>query len=143
VLGGKGWGWGGGVGVGGGGGLLFSQGVQQDACQHTPHASATRSPRPRPRQAGLTDNLLAANWSARRLPNVAILGNAFSTYLDRWRAAGGKPSGARPDRLLRLAEAGAVLEVPVPDGGFHVASAFNDSSLHIFPAAACGDIVFN
>jgi hypothetical protein len=25
----------------------------------------------------------------------------------------------------------------VPDGGFHVASAFNDSSLHVFPAAAC------
>jgi hypothetical protein len=25
----------------------------------------------------------------------------------------------------------------VPDGGFHVASAFNDSSLHTFPPAAC------
>lgn len=36
---------------------------------------------------------------------------------------------------------GAVLELPVRDGGYHVASAFNDMSLHIFRpgAASFGD----
>jgi hypothetical protein len=32
-----------------------------------------------------------------------------------------------------------VAELPVPDCGFHVTSAFNDSSLHLLLADACGD----
>lgn len=41
---------------------------------------------------------------------------------------------ARPDALLRIVEAGAVLEVPISDHHFPVVSAFNDMSLHLFPA---------
>ena len=40
----------------------------------------------------------------------------------------------RPDALLRIVEAGAVLEVPISDHHFPVVSAFNDMSLHLFPA---------
>ncbi|KAI8471053.1 MAG: hypothetical protein J3K34DRAFT_458516 [Monoraphidium minutum] len=93
-------------------------------------------------EAALCDTLLGANWSAAALPNVAILGNSFSTYRERWAAPGAKPGGTRPGRLLRLAEAGAVLELPVPDGAFHVASAFNDSSLHVFPPPACAKMAW-
>lgn len=89
-------------------------------------------------EAALCDNLLRANWSPERLPRVALLGNSFATYWERWSAPSGhKPTGRRPDHLLRLVEARAAVEVPVPDGGFHVASAFNDSSLHVFAREAC------
>lgn len=85
----------------------------------------------------LCDNLLAANWSPETLARLAILGNSFSTYQERWSGAPNmRPKTVRPGRLLQLVEAGAVLELPVPDHRHHVASAFNDMSLHTFGAAA-------
>ncbi|GBF96544.1 hypothetical protein Rsub_09127 [Raphidocelis subcapitata] len=91
-------------------------------------------------EAALCENLLAANWDPSRLPRVAILGNSFASYWERWNGSASRPGGTRPERLLRLVEAGAVTELPVPDGSFHVASAFNDSSLHTFPPAACARV---
>ncbi len=63
---------------------------------------------------------------------LVILGNSFQSYHDRWSTPGAR--GNRPERLLQLVEAGVVVELPVSDHGFHVASAFNDMSLHVFPA---------
>lgn len=57
-------------------------------------------------QANLCDSLLGANWTAEQLSNIAILGNSFSTYHDRWSTPGFKSTAAKPDRLLRLVEAG-------------------------------------
>lgn len=88
-------------------------------------------------QGVLCDNLLAANWSPQDLTRLAILGNSFSTYQERWSGPPNmRPKTVRPGRLLQLLEAGAVLELPVPDHKYHVASAFNDMSLHTFVAAA-------
>lgn len=144
-------------------------------------------------EGALCDALLAANWSAERLGRIAVLGNSFSSYHERWSLGGGATANAgmavlwhaalqlprssggsreavaevlfikkcicpplilhyhqhtpavppparpapagipRPERLLQLVAAGAVLELPVRDGGFHVASAFNDMALHVFP----------
>lgn len=38
------------------------------------------------------DNVLAANWGAEHLGRVAILGNSFSNYYDRFVASLGSPS---------------------------------------------------
>jgi hypothetical protein len=54
----------------------------------------------------LCDNLLGANWSPAALGQLAILGNAFSSYASRW-AAPLAPAAARPARLLELVHAGA------------------------------------
>jgi hypothetical protein len=56
----------------------------------------------------LCDNLLAANWSAEALRRLAILGNSFDTYQQRWSGpSSGRPSTRRPDKLLALVEHGA------------------------------------
>jgi hypothetical protein len=58
-------------------------------------------------QGVLCDNLLGANWSPQALPRLAILGNSFSTYAERWSGPPGlRPSTTRPDRLLALVQAG-------------------------------------
>jgi hypothetical protein len=141
-------------------------------------------------QAALCDNLLAANWSPQQLPLLAILGNSFGHHGERFSMRSANPNIKRPEKMLRLlqaggrrrrrlpcqaglegsvlcaqpgqgaggpaaralvrswilgrpvtlllllprAAAGAVLELPVPDHRFHVASAFNNMSLHVFPA---------
>lgn len=60
-----------------------------------------------PSQGALCDNLLAANWSPSDLPQLAILGNSFDTYRERWSGPPGlRPSTTRPDKLLQLVEAG-------------------------------------
>jgi hypothetical protein len=103
-------------------------------------------------EAPLTDALLAANWTRPRLRRMAILGNAFSRYAERWpasrveAAAEGAWSGGQqreqqqhhgpPRRLLALVAAGAVAERPVREGGYAVASAFNDAALHTFCEAS-------
>lgn len=95
-------------------------------------------------QAALCDALLGANWSVSCLGRIALLGNSFSSYVERWECGGAsraRPAGAGsgaaqpPARLLQLARARAVIEVPVPDHGYPVQSAFNDMSLHLFPPA--------
>jgi hypothetical protein len=58
-------------------------------------------------QGVLFDNLLGANWSPQDLPRLAILGNSFATYAERWSGPPGlRPSTTRPDRLLALVQAG-------------------------------------
>lgn len=109
----------------------------------------------------LTDALLAANVAAGTLCNCVLLGNRLSIYPERWGEGAGASSGAasargsgnseqcgrsslrqahwrevrpRPDMLLALCAAGAVLEVPVHEQGYPVVSAFNDLALHTFAA---------
>jgi hypothetical protein len=97
-------------------------------------------------EAPLTDALLAANWTRARLRRLAILGNAFSRYAERWpasrveaaeAAAAGGSGGEHgpPRRLLALVAAGLVEEQPVREAGYSVASAFNDAALHTFCGA--------
>ena len=86
----------------------------------------------------LTEALLAANAEAGTLGNVAVLGNSWAAYAERW----GVPSWAArrgeppPATLLCLARGGAVREVAVGEAGFPVTSAFNDLALHTFPGGA-------
>lgn len=98
------------------------------------------------------------------LHNVVLLGNAFSTYWDRWGGGagagfggGGRKGGSssaqsasgsaqarghlqagpkRPDVMLGLLAAGRVAQAAVPDGRdfLDVPSAFNDMALHTFPS---------
>jgi hypothetical protein len=91
-------------------------------------------------EGALCDALLAAHWGVAPLSALAILGNSFSSYAERWALGPGGPARraglAPPARLLQLVAAGAVRELPVRDAGFHIASAFNDMALHVFPAGA-------
>lgn len=67
---------------------------------------------------------------------MAILGNTFSKYHERWAAAGSLPlqlKHPRPSALLHAVESGRVLELLIHDHKFPVVSAFNDMSLHLFP----------
>lgn len=87
----------------------------------------------------LYDSLLAANWTVSQLSRLAILGNSFRDYDDKWSLGGGaaRNSGSiKPSKLLHLVASRAVQEIPVPEAGFHVPSAFNSMSLHVFPAGA-------
>ncbi|KAF6260142.1 hypothetical protein COO60DRAFT_923871 [Scenedesmus sp. NREL 46B-D3] len=100
------------------------RGVDGPTLFYLPHCEAT-----------LTDNLLCANARADQQCCLALLGNSFATYQSRWAGpAGSRPRTARPDRLLQLIDQGSVVEVRVHDAGYHVASAFNDMSLHTFRA---------
>lgn len=88
-------------------------------------------------EAELTDALLAANWGPGQLSQLVIIGNSFSTYAERWSLPTAQRSGLyRPDFMLALCNAplGCLLEIPARDAGFPVASAFNDMSVHMFPA---------
>jgi hypothetical protein len=55
--------------------------------------------------------VLAANWQPARLAQLAILGNSFATYQERWAAPGFKV-GTRPQRLLALVHAGGCCQLP-------------------------------
>lgn len=85
-------------------------------------------------EAELYEAVLEANWSAAALRRMAVLGNRFSGYADRWSTA--DPS--QPHRNLRrrpvrvIAVSGHCAEHKVDPGAFAVASAFNDMSLHSF-----------
>lgn len=83
-------------------------------------------------EAELMDNLVAANEAAGSLSNVVILGNSFRQYHERFSMRSGEVHVSRPETLLRLVTDGRVVEVPVPEIGFPVTSAFNDISLHMF-----------
>eukprot|EP00798_Chlamydomonas_sp_ICE-L_P001326 gene1326-32683_t len=82
----------------------------------------------------LCNNLLLANTEAGLLSNVAIIGNKLSTYKERWSLPSKAVDPKCPRHMLELIEAGHVLEVGVPDGGFHELSAFNDMAMHVFSA---------
>ncbi|PNH11059.1 Protein SENSITIVITY TO RED LIGHT REDUCED 1 [Tetrabaena socialis] len=77
----------------------------------------------------------------RGLPLLALLGNSFSTYLDRWEVRCGgaerRDGGPqRPARIIRCCQQGAVVELHTPDLRFQPPSAFNDMALHLFPPSA-------
>jgi hypothetical protein len=83
--------------------------------------------------SGLIDALLSANVETGTLHNVVILGNLFSTYVDRFNGYTRRMSGwGFPARLLELCVVGAVVEMPVSDQGFRLISAFNDMGLMTF-----------
>lgn len=94
-------------------------------------------------EAELYDAVLEANWSAAALRWVAVLGNSFSGYADRWASADPaqpqRASRRRPERVLAVG--GRCAEHRVDPGGFGVASAFNDMSLHFFGGLAEGDLL--
>ena len=82
----------------------------------------------------LCNNLVEAN--AGSAENMAILGNTFSEYHERWAAASSlllHINHLRPSALLHAVESGCVLELVIHDHEFPVVSAFNDMSLHLFP----------
>lgn len=94
-------------------------------------------------EADLTSNLVEANLHSGGggggAGRVAVLGNSFALYRERWAQVGSTQAQhrrGRPDALLRAVEAGQVLEVPVSDCGFPVVSAFNDMSFHLFRDAS-------
>ena len=91
-------------------------------------------------------------FSARphQLSAMAVLGNSFARYSERWDLAGGRTQGLlpgaraagpapgaaaakgeRPEALLAAAR--VTREAAVPEADFPVVSAFNDLSLHTFP----------
>ncbi|BDA47586.1 probable protein SENSITIVITY TO RED LIGHT REDUCED 1 at N-terminal half [Coccomyxa sp. Obi] len=83
----------------------------------------------------LCNNLVEANAGSPE--NMAILGNTFSRYHERWADAGSiilqQVKHPPPDALLHVVESGRVLELRTHDHEFPVVSAFNDMSLHLFP----------
>lgn len=81
-------------------------------------------------EAVLYDNLLASNWSPTALPRLAILGNSFKTYAERWEF---KPADAagRPKHVLAVLS--YCMEVPLGDTGAALVHGFNDTSLLLFP----------
>ncbi|GLI71431.1 hypothetical protein VaNZ11_016645 [Volvox africanus] len=114
----------------------------------------------------LYDALLRANWNCgagsssdshsgggNGLPLLAVLGNSFRQYLERWEmragrsGAGGQRAnsarpppppeggggGGAPGPVVRSCLEGAVVEVVTPELRFPVPSAFNCMSLHLFP----------
>lgn len=89
--------------------------------------------------AGLTDALLACNVEA--VHGLAILGNAFSTWVERWahpaaRARRRAADESPPDTLLALVGGGRVHESRVPERAYPVLSSFNDLALHtLLPGA--------
>lgn len=89
----------------------------------------------------LYNNLLKANWGPRQLCKIAILGNSFRAYAQRWALPSKKNSPDRPHELLAVSASGTALELPVDEADFPVTSAFNDLSLHLFPEWKMGDQV--
>ncbi|GIL64026.1 hypothetical protein Vafri_18013 [Volvox africanus] len=113
----------------------------------------------------LYDALLRANWNGGAgsisdshsggvsgLPLLAVLGNSFRQYLERWqikgrtgsggagghhantaRLRGGGGGGGAPGPVVRSCLEGAAAEFVTPELRFPVPSAFNCMSLHLFP----------
>ncbi|KAJ7516568.1 hypothetical protein O6H91_22G063300 [Diphasiastrum complanatum] len=78
----------------------------------------------------LYDNLLQANWVDHHLSSLAILGNSFGVYQERWSTS---PNFKipRPNYVLQLQK--HVEEHTIDASSFPVQSAFNDMSWHLFP----------
>ncbi|KAG2492475.1 hypothetical protein HYH03_009140 [Edaphochlamys debaryana] len=75
------------------------------------------------------------------LPLLAVLGNSFRTYQQRWELqSGAAPTDGkrptRPGRIIQAVDQGAVVELATPDLRFPAPSAFNDMALHCFPPSA-------
>lgn len=81
----------------------------------------------------LYNNLLKANWGSHQLHKIAILGNSFHSYVQRWAHRSKKDNADRPHELLAVSASGTAVELPVNEADFPVTSAFNDLSLHLFP----------
>ncbi|KAK9836996.1 hypothetical protein WJX81_005405 [Elliptochloris bilobata] len=80
----------------------------------------------------LCDGLLAANAASHTLGRVAVLGNSFRLYAERWALCGGsaqhahrraRPEWGRP----------RVVEVDIAAEFRAVPAAFNDMGVHLFP----------
>ena len=84
-------------------------------------------------EAVLYDNLLKANWSRASLPLLAIIGNSFKTYADRWEFKSQAAAG-RPHHILAILE--YAVEVNLGDTGSGLVQGFNDTSLLMFPPNA-------
>lgn len=82
-------------------------------------------------EAHLYDNVLKANRSSPgSLKKIAILGNSFRSYQERW-ALSPHPKSTRPIHLLEIEKTSE--EVLVDPFDFSLPSAFNDMSWHFFP----------
>ena len=57
-------------------------------------------------------------------------------YQDQWESFGSKKGRPKPEHLLALIESNRVEELPVPEKGFPVISAFNELAVHLFTDAA-------
>ncbi|KAK9804296.1 hypothetical protein WJX72_005343 [[Myrmecia] bisecta] len=81
----------------------------------------------------LTNNVLDAHWST--LQDLAILGNSFQAYAELWSSAdyARRHANKPPKRMLGASSSGRAVELPIDEGGFSVVSAFNNTSLHMFP----------
>lgn len=91
----------------------------------------------------LTENLIDANWSMQmpkdnctgtksNLFEMAIFGNSFKKYLDRWNQQSNPGHERTSERILvQLHQYFDVLEKQVDDTGFDVIAAFNDMSMHV------------
>ncbi|XP_002978884.2 protein SENSITIVITY TO RED LIGHT REDUCED 1 [Selaginella moellendorffii] len=77
-------------------------------------------------ESHLYDNVVKANWGS--LGKIAILGNSFASYMERWTIYPNQ-KGSRPDHLLAIQP--RAVELPVDDVDFMYA--FNDMSWHFFP----------
>lgn len=88
-------------------------------------------------EIALTLALLACNLASGTLHNVLMLGNSLSQYTDRWSVTSGTQSWRSDPQTIHqkmetLLRSIKVQEVPCPEHGFPVTSAFNDMSLHTF-----------
>eukprot|EP00727_Mastigamoeba_balamuthi_P007036 m51a1_g2953 hypothetical protein (949) ;mRNA; r:644651-649202 len=81
---------------------------------------------------GLYCNVLNANWDARRIPRIALIGNSFESYSRR---SLGKPKTII-DKLAPLVVEEALLEKE----GLDTAPAFNDTAVHVVPASALASL---
>ncbi len=86
----------------------------------------------------LYDHLLGANWTPEQLARLAILGNSFQGYRQKWgttmTSMGDEEDAQEFPKLVWAAE--HAREVPIPQCNFVEAGAFNDMSIHYFPSAA-------
>lgn len=82
-------------------------------------------------------NLLASNWTPERLSKVVMLGNSLVKIASDWSgmAARLKKEKFKPQGVLRLVEANAVVDVPVKECNFPIRGAFNDMSIVFIPGA--------
>lgn len=96
--------------------------VQQPTFFFLPHCASS-----------MTHNLLAVNRQT--LCNMIILGNSFVKIAENWcdmseRQKQGKP---KPEGILMLVNANAVIDAPVKECNFPVRGAFNDMSVMFMP----------
>jgi len=80
-------------------------------------------------EAVLYDNLLRANWTRQKLPRLAILGNSFQMYVDRWDFKARDAIG-RPHFILAVIKYTSEIVLGNADAG--ELQGFNDMSFHTF-----------